>query len=324
MVYIRSASSISVQPIMAGIENAAPASKAGFPATVIEPDYKQYISPALIRRMSPIIKYGVAAGMQCLQQAGVTQPEAVITGTGLGCLRDTQKFLEAFLTTPEGTLSPTTFIQSTHNTISGQIALITKCYGYNMTFVQNALSFEYALLDGQMMVSEGADNILVGGTDEKIAFLDLVAQNMALSDSYIQKISEGASFFLLTNQKENVLAQLTDVYCETANSINTQQTIAAFLAKHNLHGTDIDCLVYGDNNFNGADTIAETWQGTSLNYIDYCGYYFTNSGFGLHLALQILQGQYPNGFTLPSTPKKVLLLNNYQNKSLALTLIQQP
>lgn len=324
MVYIRSASSISVQPIMAGVENAAPVTKARFPAIVSEPDYKQYISPALIRRMSPIIKYGVAAGMQCLQQAGVTQPEAVITGTGLGCLRDTQKFLEAFLTTPEGTLSPTTFIQSTHNTISGQIALITKCYGYNMTFVQNALSFEYALLDGQMMVNEGTDNILVGGTDEKIAFLDLVAQNMALPDSYISKIAEGASFFLLSDKKENALAQLTDVHCETGHNINIQQAIAAFLAKHNLQATDIDCLVYGDNNFSGADNIASTWQAASLNYIDYCGYYFTNSGFGLHLALQLLQGQYPSGFTLPTTPKNVLLLNSYQNKSLALTLIQQP
>ena len=37
----------------------------------IEPDYKDFIDPKMIRRMSRIIKMGVAAAIDCLQQAGV-------------------------------------------------------------------------------------------------------------------------------------------------------------------------------------------------------------------------------------------------------------
>src|SRR4051812_1090532 len=125
MVYIRSASSISVQAMASG-EGAVAMRPIAFPAAVVEPDYKQFINPGMLRRMSPIVKYGVAAGIDCLQKAGVASPTAVITGTGLGCLRDTQKFMETFLTTKEETLPPTAFIQSTHNTVSGQLALLTK------------------------------------------------------------------------------------------------------------------------------------------------------------------------------------------------------
>ena len=51
-------------------------------------------------------------------------PDAIITGTGLGCLEDTEKFLTAMVTNKEEFLTPTSFIQSTHNTVSAQIALL--------------------------------------------------------------------------------------------------------------------------------------------------------------------------------------------------------
>ena len=38
----------------------------------------------------------------------------------------------------------------------------------------------------------------------------------------------------------------------------------------------------------------------------------------------LLQGKYPQGFGLEEKPKRVLVLNQYQNKSLGLMLIQQP
>ena len=66
---------------------------AGNRLNCVEPDYKTYIDPKLIRRMSRIIKMGVAAAMDCLQESGVAVPDAIVTGTAYGCLEDTGIFL---------------------------------------------------------------------------------------------------------------------------------------------------------------------------------------------------------------------------------------
>ena len=58
-----------------------------------EPDYKNFIDVKMIRRMSRIIRMGVAAATECLQEAGISQPDAIITGTAYGCLEDTGVFL---------------------------------------------------------------------------------------------------------------------------------------------------------------------------------------------------------------------------------------
>jgi len=92
----------------------------------IEPDYAAFIDPKLIRRMSHIIKMGVAAASECLNQANVEMPGAIITGTAYGCLEDTVSFLTRMIELNEELLPPTAFIQSTHNTVAAQIALLLK------------------------------------------------------------------------------------------------------------------------------------------------------------------------------------------------------
>ena len=130
------------------------------------PDYKPLIDAKLIRRMSRIIKMGVAAALNCLQAGGVQMPDAIITGTAYGCLEDTENFLKRLIENNEDLLSPTAFIQSTHNTVAAQIALLLSCHNYNNTFVSRGFSFENALMDAQMLLLENeAQNILVGGVD---------------------------------------------------------------------------------------------------------------------------------------------------------------
>ncbi|HQW93271.1 MAG TPA: beta-ketoacyl synthase chain length factor, partial [Ferruginibacter sp.] len=137
--------------------------------TAIEPDYKEFIEPKLIRRMSRIIRMGVAAAMECLQQANIKVPDAIITGTAYGCLEDTNSFLSKMVEFNEELLTPTAFIQSTHNTIGAQIGLMLQCNNYNNAFVHRGFSFESALLDGMMLLKEkDASNVLVGAIDEII------------------------------------------------------------------------------------------------------------------------------------------------------------
>jgi len=94
-------------------------------------------------------------------------PDAIITGSGLGCLDDTEKFLTSIHNNEERLLNPTPFIQSTHNTVAGAIALAIKCHAYNATYTQRGFSFESALEDALLQIDENQSrNILVGGFDE--------------------------------------------------------------------------------------------------------------------------------------------------------------
>src|SRR6478736_199948 len=87
----------------------------------------------------------------------------------LTCVEPEYKnFLDAkMIEQNEQLLTPTAFIQSTHNTIGAQIALLLGCNGYNNAFVHRGFSFESALLDAALLIRENeADNILVGAIDE--------------------------------------------------------------------------------------------------------------------------------------------------------------
>ena len=100
---------------------------------LIEPDYKEYIKPIMIRRMSKATKMSVACSFKCLEDIVQQQPDAIIVGTGLGALADSNTFLQVSTTNEEKVLPPTPFIQSGHNTIAGQIALLLGTDCYNMT-----------------------------------------------------------------------------------------------------------------------------------------------------------------------------------------------
>src|SRR5690606_39813906 len=71
------------------------------------PIYKAFIPPAAIRRMAKGIKMGVATSVQALQKAELKQVDAIITGTGMGCSLDSEKFLKSILDNNEQFLTPT-------------------------------------------------------------------------------------------------------------------------------------------------------------------------------------------------------------------------
>src|SRR5690606_14025747 len=133
----------------------------------IEPDYQPYINSGSIRRMSRLIKTGLAAGMQTWFDADNVPLDGIITGTGRGSMTDTEAFLNDMLRLDETALNPTFFIQSTYNSVSGWLALFTKSNTYNQTFVHRGHSFEWCLLDA-FLFAEKKDrplHILIGSFD---------------------------------------------------------------------------------------------------------------------------------------------------------------
>ena len=99
----------------------------------------------LRRRMSRVVKSGVAAGIESLLEFGDRAAvEAVVTATGLGCIADSEKFLDSLIANEERMLNPTPFIQSTFNTVGAQIALLRGLHCYNTTYANRWTSFETA------------------------------------------------------------------------------------------------------------------------------------------------------------------------------------
>lgn len=133
----------------------------------IEPNYSNYFAPMAARRMGKLQKRATATAVDALAKGQIAMPEAIITGTGLGCIDNTEKFLTAMIANDEEFLQPTFFMQSTHNTISSQVALHLKCHGYNCTYSHRGTSFDSSLFDAFTQIRINLiHNALVGAQDE--------------------------------------------------------------------------------------------------------------------------------------------------------------
>lgn len=146
-------------------------------------DLRNYVKPLEIRRMGKIIKSSLLSSLQALEQAGIECPDAIITATSLGCLENSERLLVQLHEEGEVMLKPTYFMQSTHNTISSNIAIHTKCHGYNMTYTHGAQSLEWALRDARMLLRSGkVRSVLVGLHDETTVMWRSFMEHMERKD----------------------------------------------------------------------------------------------------------------------------------------------
>ena len=130
-------------------------------------EIRDYIKPMEARRMGKLMKASLLSSLKALKQAGVECPDAIITGTALGCWENSEALLMQLLEEGEVMLSPTNFMQSTHNTISSNIAIRLGCHGYNVTYTQSEDSLEWALRDARLLLRSGRyKTVLVGCHDE--------------------------------------------------------------------------------------------------------------------------------------------------------------
>ena len=266
-----------------------------------KPNYRDYIKPAMIRRMSTGVKMGVVAATLALKEANLETPDAIISGTGLGCSIDSDKFLKKIVDNNEEFLTPTAFIQSTHNTVGAQIALGIGCKAYNVSYVHNALSFESAMIDAQLMLNEGEEKILFGGVDElggyTTSLFDLIGhikkeefvENGILDSKTSGAIfSEGSQFFVLEGKKsDSSYAKLMDVAVyNVLPKTEIEEKLTAFLDSNNVSISDIDVAVLGVNgdlDYDGiyADLQESIFKNTQqVFYKQLSGEYNTASSFG--------------------------------------------
>jgi 3-oxoacyl-(acyl-carrier-protein) synthase len=313
-VYIRSAKAISPQHTFPeGIPFDDPVVYENFLQNIL-PDFKTYFEPLERRRMSRIIKTGAACSIEAIKEAEIEKPDMIISGTGLGCIEDTEKFLNNVLTSETSMHTPTAFVQSTHNTIGALIALKYKCHGYNVLYANRTVSFEHALLDCILHLSDGeAKHILVNAFDEitpenyqlkkQVGLYKTEAcNNLDIPDSNSSGSipGEGAASFVLSDSKSPAnLARIDAVEMRYAfpdqKSLNAW--ISGSLAKLRLSNSSIDLIVCGINGDKENDALYREVMSTQFPdaihacYKHLCGDYDTASAFGLWLGTQIIKHQ---------------------------------
>ncbi len=130
-------------------------------------DIRNFVKPMEARRMGKLMKSSLLSSLKALKQAGIEVPDAIVTGTSFGCLENSEDLLKQLETEGESMLKPTCFMQSTHNTMSSNIAIKTQCHGYNVTYTQGEQSLDWAVRDAEWLLRSGAcKRVLVGCHDE--------------------------------------------------------------------------------------------------------------------------------------------------------------
>lgn len=351
-VYIKSVGSVSAQKTFENdqfLEEIIPLNDTVI--KVVDPNYKEYIPPAAARRMAKGIKMSTVSAKNALNESNLEDNEldAIIVGTGLGCIGDSEKFVGDIIKNNEQFLTPTRFIQSSHNTVAGQIALGLGCKGYNFTYVHSAISFESALLDAKMQLEENeANSILVGGVDELVnhhidthRLIEHIKKTPVDSTSlYTEKskgaiFSEGAHFFVVTNkQHTDNYAQLLAIQTfNTLTPLEAPDSVQQFLKQNGLSPEDIDLIILGANGDVEFDVyynqvVHEVFKNIpQARYKHLSGEYDTASAFGFWVANKIFKhGRIPEQIIQNDCevlPKTILLYNQYRGENHSLILLQK-
>jgi 3-oxoacyl-[acyl-carrier-protein] synthase II len=344
-VYIQGFGNISIQNTFG---------QKGFPEPVwynepyvrcIDPDFKTFISPIDARRMSKLIKRAIVSAKTCIADSGIDMPDAIISGTGLGSIDDTEKFLSAMIENNEKFLQPTYFIQSTHNTISSQIAINLKCYGHNNTFVHGGISFESALTEAMLLFAEKRiKSALVGGYDEMTpAYFKLLgrvgfwkkdpvpASGLLNSNTSGSFAGEGSVSVMLSDSKNDRSYASVDAIEVLYKPENLGNSIEAFLDQNSKKSSDIDLLVLGMNGDSQGDQVYRDISKRLFNgkahawFKHLSGEYFTSAGFGFWFAANCMkQKMIPTFAALNNNSagdfQNLLFVNHYRNKNYSLIL----
>lgn len=283
-----------------------------------KPQIKDFIDPKESRRMSGIIKNGIFAGMTALKNGGISKPDAIITGTGLGCLSDTIKFISSIVQYNEENLNPAPFIYSTHNTVGGAISILTGCTGYNSTFVHRGISFESALLEAFLISSESPElNILAGGVDELTEEYIAITDRMELyKESAIP--GEGAAFVVINGQKENSIAEIKDI--QTVPSFDKMKiatSLRNFMEKNRINpsNTVLFTPFNGDSecdNWKKQTVMSHIWK-SIVNPKEITGEFMTAGALSTVMAVQNI---------VEKGEKQVLVWNSFLNMENAFILIR--
>ena len=311
----------------------------------IDPSFKEYVSPIEARRMGRILKRALATSKEALKSAGCDTVDAIMTGTGFGCIENTEFFLDALSNEGEQLLKPTYFMQSTHNTISSLVAIQTKNYNYNATYAHKGISFESALHDAWLQFRLGKINsALVGCHDEMTETFHSIMKKggvMGQDDEHCGEVA--VSVVLSRHCEERSNPELTPLCHLTGLKMLHQPTmndlmdaVTTMLQSADRSLADVDYILTGISGNHQSDKAylaeSKTLFGDKplLKYKHLFGENFTASGLGFYVAAQCLKaGKVPSHLFVNANeatnkqPACILLFNRSDGKDHTLILLEK-
>ncbi len=345
-IYIDKAAQISIQQPLCNEWFSNPSMPTDRLCKFVRPDFKQYISPAVSRRMGTALKCTLSSASACVSEEKRSNLDGILTGTGLGSIENTENFLLAMLEGEEG-LSPSNFMQSTHNTLGSQVAIAFKCHGYNITYAHRGTSFDSALLNAVVKFQLNEyKTALVNGVDEMTEkYFQLFDQigywkdrNVTIED--VRNATSPGTFagensvsLLLTTQpSEQPLCELCDTQLFYHPSDQQLKTCVEKLCRaSNINR--IDAIVIGNNGDKENDTeyrrLAQllTPSAKQIIYKHLFGESFTMSGLGIYVAATCLKEKcVPAHITMDNKalekPQTILVLNHFKQLDYSITLLK--
>ncbi len=135
-------------------------------------DATSYIKPKDQKKMDTFIHYGIGAGADALQDAGLEITDAnaerigVIMGSGIGGLGTIERNYEAFRNNGPRKISPFFVPASIINMVAGNLSIMFGLKGPNMSIVSACTTAAHSIGDAARMISYGdADAMIAGGAE---------------------------------------------------------------------------------------------------------------------------------------------------------------
>ena len=280
-VYIKTATQISMQQPLSEEWITAPVEHTEPYVRSLDPNFRDWLNPLESRRMGKIMRRALVTAQKVMHDSGVQQPDAVITGTGLGCIENTELFLDQLCREGEEMLKPTYFMQSTHNTISSLISIHGHLHGYNTTYSHKSVSFDSALLDAFTQLRLGdIQTALVTGNDEMTPTYFSILQRAGYVGQPGQVAAgETSVAMMLTTAPADALCEIEEVSMSVRG---VQQPLAP-----------ADLLVLGTNGVPQNDQlyreVAQQMPGVeTFEYKRLFGESYTVSGIGVYAAAHLI------------------------------------
>lgn len=280
-VYIKAATQISMQQPLSEAWMTAPVEHTEPYVRSLDPNFRDWLNPLESRRMGKILKRALVTAQKVMHDSGVQQPDAVITGTGLGCIENTELFLDQLCREGEEMLKPTYFMQSTHNTISSLISIHDHQHGYNTTYSHKSVSFDSALLDAFTQLRLGdIQTALVTGNDEMTpSYFSILQRAGYVGQPGQVAAGETSVAMMLTTDPADALCEIEEVSMSVRG---VQQPFAP-----------ADLLVLGTNGVPQNDQlyreVAQQMPGVeTFEYKRLFGESYTVSGLGVYAAAHLL------------------------------------
>ena len=250
-IYIQAAEQISIQQPLSEEWMDDPIRYDDVLVKAVNPPFRDYLAPNDVRRMGNLMKRALVATLKVLDETHIPHPGAVIAGTSLGSLDYSERFLDALTVNNEQTLSPTFFMQSTHNTVGSTLSIYTKNHGYNTTYSHGALSFDLALLDAWMQMQlDKISTALVGGYDEMVDnYFDLLRKTGYVGVPGMVPCSETTmSMMLNTDGAQDHLCELAGIsILHSPDADRLMSQVEKLLREANLSWADISAVMTGVN-----------------------------------------------------------------------------